>query len=286
MQRSAIGASHVTELLDAKGLTRIYGRGCTSCVQETGPDRESSLCPRCGSVVALANVSLKVQPGEVLGVIGESGSGKSTLLRLLNLQEQPQNGEISYRTDDIEHRALEWNPAEQRRFRDARLSIVHQNPFLGLNFKVSAAGNVAERLVSKGCRSFSEIHERAQRLLRRSGFPVERMTESPACFSGGMQQRVQIAKALAAEPSLALLDEVTGGLDPSVQARILDLLAELQQELAMSMIVVTHDINVVRLLAHRAMVLKCGRVVEEGLSDQILEDPQHAFTQQLVSAAS
>jgi putative phosphonate transport system ATP-binding protein len=111
------------------------------------------------------------------------------------------------------------------------------------------------------------------------------MDESPKKFSGGMQQRVQIAKALATSPPVLFLDEVTTGLDLSVQARILDLILEIQQELGTAMIAVTHDLGVIRLLASRTIVMKNGRVIEAGLTDQILEDPQHAYTQQLVASA-
>lgn len=133
--------------------------------------------------------------------------------------------------------------------------------------------------------SFKEIRQRAKDLLERTEVAINRMDESPSNFSGGMQQRVQISKALATNPPLLFLDEVTTGLDLSVQARILDLILELQQELGITMIAVTHDLGVIRLLASRTMVMKYGRVVESGLTDQILEDPQHAYTQRLVASA-
>lgn len=122
-------------------------------------------------------------------------------------------------------------------------------------------------------------------MLDRTEVLPERMDESPKKFSGGMQQRVQIAKALATQPPLLYLDEVTTGLDLSVQARILDLILEIQQELNTAMIVVTHDLGVIRLLAGRTIVMKYGRIIESGLTDQILEDPQHAYTQRLVASA-
>ena len=273
-------------VLAASGLTKIYGTGCPDCLERTGPEFETSVCSACGSVVAIANVSLELGAGEILGILGESGSGKSTLLRLLHLDEKPNAGGLCLYLGGVLYEPHGWNRAEQLRFRDFHLSLVHQNPVHGLNFGFSAGGNVAERMFAAGCRSFAGIRSRAAENLRRMEFPAERMDESPARFSGGMQQRVQIAKALAAQPAIAFFDEVTSALDPSVQASILDLLVELQQQAGMSMIVVTHNISVIRLLAHRAIVLKAGRAVEEGLSDQILADPQHPFTQQLVSAAS
>lgn len=276
----------MNEVLLARGLCRYYGPSCPCCVASTGPSHDTNICPRCGTVVALADVTLRLRAGEVLGVIGESGSGKSTLLRLLHLDELPDAGELTFEIGQESHQPYEWNARERRLFRAARLSIVHQNPVSGLNFRLSAGGNVAERLLASGYRSFNGIRAKTRTLLARTDFPVARLDEKPSRFSGGMQQRVQIAKALACRPVIAFLDEVTSALDPSVQARILDLLAELQQELDMSMVIVTHDVNVIRVLADRAIVLKTGRIVEEGLSDQILEDPQHAFTQELVAAAS
>jgi putative phosphonate transport system ATP-binding protein len=163
--------------------------------------------------------------------------------------------------------------------------MVYQNPHLGLNFNITAGGNIAERLLVSNVVNYSEIRARATRLLTRTEVLPQRMDELPRNFSGGMQQRVQIAKALATNPSLLLLDEVSTGLDLSVQAAILDLILEIQQELNTAMIVVTHDLGVIRLLASRTLVMKYGRVIESGLTDQILEDPQHTYTQRLVASA-
>ena len=122
-------------------------------------------------------------------------------------------------------------------------------------------------------------------MLQRTEVPQDRMDDLPGRFSGGMQQRVQIAKALATNPPLLFLDEVTTGLDVSVQASILDLIIDLQDRLKITMIAVTHDLGVIRLLADRTIVMKNGRIIEAGLTDQILEDPQHAYTQRLVASA-
>ena len=163
--------------------------------------------------------------------------------------------------------------------------MVYQNPHLGLNFEISAGGNIAERLLVSGNCHYGKIRSRAMELLRRTEVLPERMDELPRNFSGGMQQRVQIAKALATNPPLLLLDEVTTGLDLSVQAAILDLILEIQQQSKTAMIVVTHDLGVIRLLADRTLVMKYGHVIESGLTDQILEDPQQPYTQRLVASA-
>jgi len=275
-------------ILEVAGLTKLHGPGCDRCLASTGPEAGTNVCPHCGTVVACADVNLSLVRGEVLGVMGESGSGKSSLVRLLYGDDAPTRGAISFR-DPVESGGpvdlLSLNAQQARRLRNRRFGIVYQNPHLGLNFKVSAGGNIAERLLMSGEMRYAHIRERAMQLLSRCEVPASRMDELPGRFSGGMQQRVQIARALATDPPLLFLDEVTTGLDVSVQARILDLIMELQHQLGVSMIAVTHDLGVIRMLASRTLVMKMGRVVESGLTDQILEDPQHAYTQQLVASA-
>lgn len=283
--------------LEACGLVKRYGPGCGRCLTSTGARAESNLCPHCGTVVALNQVSLTLAAGEILGIMGESGSGKSTLLKALcfelateagsawlhPLAPHGAPGEPLVERAPIELFAL--NAARARALRDQLFGIVHQNPRQGLAFDISVGGNIAERLVVAGRRNFAFIRRRAAELLSRTRVPIERMDELPGGFSGGMQQRVQIAKALAAEPQVLFLDEITSGLDLSVQARILDLILELHQELKLSVLVVTHDIGVVKLLASETLIMRCGEIVERGLTDQILEDPQHPYTQELISAA-
>lgn len=273
-------------ILQVDGLTRIYGHGCPRCMDSTGPGYEGNQCEACGSIVALGEVSLELHRGESLGIMGESGSGKSTLVRQLIFEEQPSAGSATFRSGGGEDVSLfELNAARQRFFRNHHFGMVYQNPHLGLNFSVSAGGNIAEQLLMAGNRHYGEIRQRASAYLQRTEIPSSRMDDLPGTFSGGMQQRVQIAKALVTNPEILFLDEVTTGLDLSVQARILDLILELQQLSNVSMIVVTHDLGVIRLLASRTIVMKNGRVVEAGLTDQILEDPQHSYTQQLVASA-
>jgi putative phosphonate transport system ATP-binding protein len=285
-------------LLRAHGLTKRFGSGCDACLDTTGTAMGTNICPRCRTVWACRDVSLELHPEEALGIVGESGSGKSTLVRLLHFDWPATSGYLeTARIPALEaipelypegsrwsRDLLTLDRFRQRRVRDASMGIVYQHPHLGLRMGVSAGGNVAERLLSAGWRSIGDMRGRASRLLERTEIPLSRMDEPPRNFSGGMQQRVQIAKALSGDPPILLLDEVTTGLDLSVQARVLDLVRALRDELRLSMLVVSHDLGVIGLLCQRTMVMKDGSVVESGLTDQILQDPQDPYTQLLVAS--
>ena len=179
---------------------------------------------------------------------------------------------------------LEVSNQQKRFLRNHKMGMVYQNPRDGLNFRFSSGGNIAEKLLMAGNFHVGSIRERASYLLESTEVPVPRMDETPESFSGGMQQRVQISKAIANNPPLLFLDEVTTGLDVSVQAKVLDMIRRLQQDLNIAMIVVSHDLSVIRMLTDRTIVMKNGRIVEKGLTDQILQDPQHGYTQLLVSS--
>jgi putative phosphonate transport system ATP-binding protein len=163
-------------------------------------------------------------------------------------------------------------------------AFVHQNPRDGLRMGVSAGGNVGERLMAVGWRRYARIRAAAIDWLGHVEIAADRIDDRPSAFSGGMQQRLQIARNLATGPRIVFMDEPTGGLDVSVQARLLDLIRGLVAELGLSVMIVTHDLAVARLLADRLIVMKDGRVVETGLTDQVLDDPQHPYTQLLVSS--
>ncbi|MEW5904397.1 MAG: ATP-binding cassette domain-containing protein [Pseudomonadota bacterium] len=272
-------------ILSVRGLSRIHGEQCPLCISSTGPAHDTNICPHCGSVVAAHDVNFDLYRGEILGIIGESGSGKSSTVKTLYFDEAPTAGSANFYDGDAAYDMFALNAAQQRSLRNKRFGMVYQNPHLGLNFQISAGGNIAERLLMSDLKHYGEIRTRAGDLLVRTEVARARMDQNPKTFSGGMQQRVQIAKALATQPPLLFLDEVTTGLDLSVQAAILDLILEIQHELGTAMIVVTHDLGVIRLLAGRTLVMKHGRVIESGLTDQILEDPQHAYTQRLVASA-
>jgi putative phosphonate transport system ATP-binding protein len=275
----------MNKILEARDLSKLYGPGCPQCLELTGPQADTNLCPRCGTVVAMHGVSFDLHEGEILGVMGESGSGKSTVVKSLCFDLQPSAGKATYWDDGAPQDLFALNAARQRWIRNHRFGIVYQDPRQGLNFNITAGGNIAERLLMSDLADYGAIRSRAKELLARMEVLLSRVDDLPRNFSGGMRQRVQIAKALATRPPLLFLDEVTSGLDLSVQARILDLILEIQQELKTAMVVVTHDLGVIRLLTDRAIVMKYGRIIESGLTDQILEDPQHAFTQRLVASA-
>ncbi len=273
-------------LLRVEHLHKHFGPTCPDCHRLTGPAHGRSRCPRCGTVWACVDVNIQLDAGEVLGIVGESGSGKSTLLQMIYLAMRPDRGHIWYRAEgELARDLAALNRYEARLFHNSQIGIVYQRPELGLNMRFSIGGNVAEKLLLAEWRHFGKIRERATELMVKTELPPERIDDEPVTFSGGMLQRVQIAKALASRPGLLLLDEITSGLDVSVQARVLDLLRRIQWEDRITMLLVSHDLGVVRQLARRTIVMKNGHIVEAGLTDQILEDPQHPYTQLLVSSA-
>ena len=240
---------------------------------------------RFGARHALRDVSFELWPGEVLAIVGESGSGKTTLLNCIAGRMAPEAGRIDYRAADGQVSDLvTLSEAERRRLLRTDLGMVHQNPRDGLRLSVSAGANIGERLMAAGARHYGDIRARALDWLKRVEIDAARIDDMPATFSGGMQQRLQIARNLVSDPRIVLMDEPTGGLDVSVQARLLDLLRDLVAEIGVSVVLVTHDLGVARLLAHRLLVMQHGRVIESGLTDQVLDDPHHAYTQLLVSS--
>jgi putative phosphonate transport system ATP-binding protein len=257
--------THPTEqepLLIADGLTKWYGRqlGCR-------------------------DVSFDLYEGEVMAVVGESGSGKTTLLNLLSAQIAPGAGRVLYRMrDEVTRDLAALGEAERRLLARTDWGFVHQDPAMGLRMGVSAGANVGERLMAVGWRHYGRIRGSATNWLHRVEIDPARIDDMPVTYSGGMRQRLQIARNLVTQPRLILMDEPTGGLDVSVQARLLDLLRGLSSELKLAVVLVTHDLAVARLLSHRIMVMKEGEVIETGLTDQVLDDPQEPYTQLLVAS--
>ncbi|MGB4780225.1 phosphonate C-P lyase system protein PhnK [Microbacterium sp.] len=249
---------------------------------------------RYGEKFGCRDVDFDLWPGEVLAIVGESGSGKSTLLGMLSQRLTTDEGSIRYRTTRdaasgerggehlVDLAAL--SEREVRRLWRTDWGFVHQNAAEGLRMHVSAGGNVGEPLMANGARHYGRIREQAAQWLERVEIPRERMDDTPATFSGGMRQRVQIARNLVFGPKLVFMDEPTSGLDVSVQARLLDLIRSLVADLGLAVVIVTHDLAVARLISHRTLVMKDGAVIESGLTDRVLDDPQAPYTQLLVSS--
>ncbi len=238
-----------------------------------------------GAHIGCSDVSFDLFPGEVMGIVGESGSGKSTLLNCMADHLTPDAGEVVFDTrSDGPRDTLRMSEPERRMLSRTDWAFVHQHARDGLRMGVSAGGNVGERLMALGARNYGDIRSTAIEWLDRVEINESRIDDRPTTFSGGMQQRLQIARNLVTGPRLVFMDEPTGGLDVSVQARLLDMIRSLVRDMGLSAIIVTHDLAVVRLLADRLMVMKSGDVVEAGLTDQVLDDPQHAYTQLLVSS--
>jgi putative phosphonate transport system ATP-binding protein len=238
------------------------------------------LYKRFGTIEALDGVSLSLRRHEILAIVGESGSGKSTLLNVLAGREAPDAGEVLY--DGAPIAAL--GELELRRLQRSRWGFIHQDPRQALRLNVSAGGNIGERLMAAGGRNYGGIRRTAAQWLEAVEIDPARLDDYPRNFSGGMMQRLQIAATLVTGPELVFMDEPTGGLDVSVQARILDLIRGLVRQLGLAAVLVTHDIGVARLLADRIVVMRRGQIVETGLTDQVLDDPHHEYTQLLVSS--
>ena len=273
-------------VLKVSGLGKIYGPITDGAIERTGSQVGTARDSQTGSIVAAWDVNFEVAAGEALGIVGESGSGKSTVLRCIAGDIDSSVGDVRLSTfENGESNLLTLDAATRRKMRIDQLSVVYQDPAEGLSLGVTAGGNIADPLTAAGWRNFEGIRARARDLLQRTEVPLDRMDDIVRSFSGGMRQRVQIARALANNPRLVLLDEPTTGLDASVAAGVLDLIRGLLEEFELAAIVVSHDFSVIEMLTERCIVMHHGRVVENALTDQLLEDPHHPYSQKLVSAA-
>ncbi len=256
-------------------------------MQKETPDfllRVMNLSKFYGKIPGCHEINFELNKGEVIGIVGESGSGKSTLLKCIASRLQPTNGSVLFNSSQGIIDLCRTEEALLRKIIRSETGFVAQNSAEGLRMNISAGGNIGERLMASGMRNYTRIRRIARKWLETVEIDVRRMDDPPSTFSGGMQQRLQIAVNLVTDPRIILMDEPTSGLDVSVQARLMDVLRKLVSRFNLSMVLVTHDLAVARMLSHRLYVMKNGRIVESGLSDQILDDPREPYTQLLVSS--
>lgn len=250
-----------TPLLQVRGLVREFGHGP-------------------GLVRAVDDVSFDVMPGEALGLVGESGSGKSTTARCVLRLIEPTAGEVYLEGQDV----LALQGPALRRLRSTA-QLVFQDPYSSLNPRMTVADIISEGIrIHRPRESSSMVKEEVVELLKLVGLRPDHLTRRPAAFSGGERQRIGIARALAVKPRLLLCDEPVASLDVSIQAQILNLFAELKEQLDLTLVYIAHDLSTVRHLCERIAVMQDGRIREIGTREQIYEDPQDAYTRALMAA--
>lgn len=267
----------MTAVLAARGLRKTYAvAGSGSLLARMLNRRPPS------QLVAVDRVDLEIRPGEAVGLVGESGCGKSTLARLVSRLIAPDDGEILL--DGAPIHGIEPNRFARSPLR-RRIQMVFQDPTESLNPRYTAARAIADPLLRMGGVSGgAKLREEVEQLARMAGLPLNLLDRFPHQLSGGQKARIGIARAIALKPDLVILDEPTAALDVSVQAVVLNLLDELKHTLGMSYLFVSHDLHVVGLLCDRVIVMRQGRIVEEGGAQEILESPKAAYTRELIAA--
>jgi len=268
LSRVVPAAAPVTPLVEARGLTKDFDVSGGFLARAAAPVR------------AVDSVSLAIRPSEVLGVVGESGSGKSTLGRLLLRLLEPTAGEVRFDGQDL----LALPLRDLRCFR-RHMQMVFQDPFASLNARMTVGDALAEPLRLHRRLSAREARDAAADLMRKVGLTSEHLGRYPRAFSGGQRQRVAIARALASEPKFIVADEPVSALDVSIQAEVINLLRDLQRDLGLALMFISHDLSVVEIMADRVMVLYLGRVMEEAPTQALYARPAHPYTAALMQAA-
>ncbi len=262
-----------TPLLDVRGLKKYF------------PIRKGVLSRHVADVKAVDGMDFVVHHGETLSLVGESGCGKTTAGRSLLRLLEPTAGSAMYRATP-ESEAVDLFKVDSREMRERRkdLQIIFQDPFASLNPRITVGNTIGEALEVHGMAKGDELRERVGALLQRVGLRPDVANRFPHEFSGGQRQRVGIARALALHPHLIVCDEAVSALDVSVQAQVVNLLKDLQEEFGLSYIFIAHDLSIVRYISDRVAVMYLGRIVEMGTTDEIFENPQHPYTRALLSA--
>jgi dipeptide transport system ATP-binding protein len=256
----------MTTVLETRNITRDY-------------HSSGGFFGRTRIVHALRGIDLKLEKGKTLAVVGESGSGKSTLARIITMIDAPTAGELFIDGEKIDIARTGVTKAMRR-----KVQIVFQNPYGSLNPRQKIGDVLGEPLLLNTDKPAAERRDLAMAMLQKVGLRPEHYNRYPHMFSGGQRQRIAIARALMINPSLLVLDEPVSALDLSVQAQILNLLADLQDEFGLTYVFISHDLSVVRYIADEVMVMYLGEVVERGTRDELFANPQHAYTKTLFAA--
>ncbi|MGD8353448.1 MAG: dipeptide ABC transporter ATP-binding protein [Pseudomonadota bacterium] len=260
--------SGVTPLVEVRDLIKHF------------PITGGVLLREVASVHAVDGVDLSIRPGETLGLVGESGCGKSTLGRLILRLDEPTSGQVLFEGENI----LAFGPEKMRSMR-AEMQIIFQDPFSSLNPRKSVAHIIGEPLLVHGVKSRTERENRVERLLEVVGLRREHMRRYPHQFSGGQRQRIGVARALALNPKLIICDEAVSALDVSIQAQVINLLQDLQDEFNLTYLFISHDLSVVEHISDRVAVMYLGKVVELADKRDLYGNPLHPYTQALLGAA-
>ena len=256
----------MTVVLEGRGLTQDY-------------HIPGGLLKKARTVRAVNGASFSLERGRTLAIVGESGSGKSTLARIIALIDPPSGGELRIEGERVD--ITDRRPAPALR---SKVQMVFQNPYGSLNPRQKVGDVLMEPLLLNTSKSAAERRDLAERMLVKVGLGPEHFNRYPHMFSGGQRQRIAIARAIMLHPTLLVLDEPVSALDLSVQAQVLNLLADLQEELGLTYVFISHDLSVVRYIADEVMVMFKGDVVEQGARDAVFDDPQHAYTRALFAA--
>lgn len=256
----------MTPLIEARNLVRVY-------------EVRSGLFARPKPVRAVDDISLVVMPGETLGIVGESGSGKSTLGRMLLGIDPVQAGEVRFEDKPMPPlRSAQWRALR------AKMQLVYQDPLAALDRRLTIAAQIREPLDIHQIGTREQRTAQVEELMAAVGLRRDQAGRYPHELSGGQRQRAVIARALAARPSLLVCDEPVAALDVSIQAQVVNMLRDLQEQYGMAMVFISHDLKVVRNVADRVAVMYLGKIVEEGSSDTIFRSPWHPYTKALVSS--